>query len=87
MKKFEFMYGDTWYKYDSHGDGYIHRQNIYGDYVKHCPVPQGLAERIDEFDLSQCRIIMEAVIHGYVHGKLAGANDKVREIKRVLDID
>jgi hypothetical protein len=30
---------------------------------------------------------MTAVIHGYVHGKIAGVDDKTREIKRVLCID
>jgi hypothetical protein len=87
VKKFEFMYGDAWYKYDSHMDGYIYRKTASENYVLYCPVARELTERIDEFDLSQCRIIMTAVVHGYVHGKLTGANDKVREIKRVLDVD
>ena len=87
MKKLEFISGDTWYKYDSNLDGYIYRKTTSGNYVLYCPVSRELTEHIDEFDLSQCRIILEAVINGYVYGKTAGINDKIKEIKRVLDID
>lgn len=85
MKAFEFMYGDTWYKYEE--DGYIYRQNIYGHYMKHTPVVRELNQIIDNFSLPDKQTIMCAILHGFTYGKLAGAEDKTREIKRVLCID
>ena len=81
---FEFMYGDTWYKYEC---GYIHRQNCFGHYGKLVPVMRELDDQIDSYSLDQKQLIMGAIIHGFTHGKLAGAEDKTREIKRVLNID
>lgn len=81
---FEFMYNDTWYKYES---GYIYRQNIYGNYEQLTPVLQELNRCIDHFPLPDLQNIMGAIIHGYTCGKLVGAADKVREIKRVLCIE
>lgn len=37
--------------------------------------------------MDQPHTIMEAILYGFCHGKLAGAADKVNEIKRVLCID
>ena len=87
MKKnqtFEFMCGDTWYKYE---DGYLHRQNIYGNYEQLIPVVRELNQTIDNFSLPDKQNIMCAIVHGFTWGKYAGAGDKVREIKRVLNID
>ena len=81
---FEFMCGDTWYKYE---DGYLHRQNIYGNYEQLIPVVRELNQTIDSFSLPDKQNIMCAIVHGYTCGKLVGAGDKVREIKRVLNID
>ena len=81
---FEFMYNDTWYKYEN---GYIYRQNIYGNYEQLTPVLQELNRCINDFSLPDKQNIMGAIIHGYTCGKLVGAADKVREIKRVLNID
>ena len=81
---FEFMYGDTWYKY---ADGYIYRQDIYGDYEKRIPVVKELNQIIDNFSLPDKQTIMCAIIHGHTYGKYAGAAYKVREIKRVLCIE
>ena len=81
---FEFMYGDTWYKYYN---SYIYRQNICGDYIKHCPVLPDLERKLEEFAADQQHTIMEAILCGYYHGKMAGADAKVKEIKNVLCID
>ena len=84
MKPFEFMYGDTWYKYEN---GYIYRQDIYGVYVRLIPVMQELARDLDSYSLDQKQLIMGAVIHSYTYGKLDGARGKVKEIQRVLNLD
>lgn len=81
---FEFMYGDTWYKYEN---GYIYRQNIYGNFEQLTPVLLELNRCIDNFSLPDKQNIMGAIVHGYTCGKLVGAADKVREIKRVLCIE
>ena len=81
---FEFMYNDTWYKYEN---GYIYRQNIYGDFEQLTPVLPELKRYVDNFSLPDLQNIMGAIVHGYTCGKLVGAGDKVREIKRVLNID
>lgn len=81
---FEFMYGDTWYKYEN---GYIYRQNIYGDYIQMIPVVRELSQSIDNFSVPDKQNIMCAIVHGHTYGKMAGAADKCKEIKRVLCID
>lgn len=85
MKSFEFMYCDTWYKYEE--DGYIYRQNIYGHYVKHMPVLQELNRSLEDYSLDQKQTIMCAILHGFTCGKLAGKEEKVREIKNAFGID
>lgn len=81
---FEFMYCDTGYKYEN---GYIYRQNRFGHYGKLVPVVQELRCSLEDYSLDQKQTIMCAIIHGFTCGKLAGSTDKVREIKRVLEID
>ena len=81
MKTFEFMYGDTWYKYE---DGYIYSQNGYGPGI---PVVRELEQIVDNFSLPDKQNIMCAIVHGYTYGTYAGAADKVRELKRVLCIE
>lgn len=86
MKKelqFEFMYADTWYKYEN---SWIYRQNIYGDYVKHCPVLPDLVRKLEDLYTDQQHTIMEAILYGFCHGKMAGADAKIKEIKNVLCI-
>lgn len=78
---FEFMYGDTWYKY---ADGYIFSQNGYEPGI---PVVRELKQIIDNFSLPDKQNIMCAIVHGYTYGIQAGAADKVKEIKRVLCIE
>ncbi len=84
MISFEFMYGDSWYRYEN---GYIYRQNYFGQYEKFTPVVQELSSSLEDYSLDQKQTIMCAILHGFTYGKLAGSADKVREIKRVLDID
>ena len=78
---FEFMYGDTWYKYEN---GYIYSQN---DYEPGIPVVRELEQIVDNFSLPDKQNSMCAIVHGYTYGTYAGAADKVREIKRVLRIE
>lgn len=84
MKPFEFMYADSWYKYEN---SCIYRRNSYGDYTKHCPVLPDLERKLEEFTTDQLYTIMEAILYGYYHGMIAGADAKVKDIKRVLSID
>ena len=81
---FEFMYANTWYKYE---DGYIYRQNICWDYEQRIPVVKELNQILDNFSLPDKQNIMCAIVHGYTYGTYDGAADKVREIKRVLCIE
>jgi hypothetical protein len=37
--------------------------------------------------MDQQHTIMEAILYGYCHGKMAGADAKVKEIKNILCID
>ena len=83
-QSFEFMYGDTWYKYEN---GYIYRQNIYGNFEQLTPVLPELNRCIGDFSLPDKQNIMCAILHGYSCGKLVGAADKVRAIKNVLCLD
>ena len=78
---FEFMYNDTWYKY---ADGYIFSQN---GYERGIPVVKELNQIIDNFSLPDKQNIMCAIVHGHTYGKYAGAEAKVKEIKRVLCIE
>ena len=81
---FEFMYGDDWYKYE---DGWIHNKEFGNFYLHLCPVERELKEQLETLDLTQRRIIMSAIIHGYAHGRTAGQKDKIREFKRMFNID
>ena len=81
---FEFMYATSWYRYEN---SYIYKQNRFGDYTKLCPVLPDLVRKLEDFAQDQLCTIMEAMLYGYYHGKIAGAEDKTREIKNVLCID
>lgn len=84
MKSFEFMYGDTWYKYES---GYIYRQDINEFYQPYCPVYIELEGILKTFDAGQLRTVMSAIVHGYVYGKQDGRNNQIRDFKRLFNID
>lgn len=82
--QFEFMYADSWYKYEN---SWIYKRNIYGDYVKHCHVLPNLVRKLEDLYIDQQHTLMEAILYGYYQGTGVGATNKVNEIKRVLCID
>ncbi len=85
MKTFEFMYRDSWYKYE---DGHIKKQcSFTGDYDYFCPVLIDLSDKINSFSDDQLRTIMEAILHGYFYGIGEGRKEKIREFKRVFALD
>ena len=82
---FEFMYAGKWYKYDQ---GWIQQRQGSSDfYIKICPVNYYLHDKLDSLSADQLKSIMEAILHGYYHGFTAGRRDKIKEVKRVLDLD
>lgn len=83
-KTFEFMYNDTWYKYEG---GYIYRQDINDFYQPYCPVLIDLEGILNTFDTPQLQTIMAAIIHGFIHGKNAGRSQQINEFKRLFNID
>ena len=84
MKTCEFMYRDTWYKYE---DGHIKKRYGLTHYDYFCPVFVDLSDNIDSFSDDQLKTIMETILHGYFYGVGEGKKEKVREVKRVLNID
>lgn len=50
MKPFEFMYANSWYKYEN---SWIYKCNIYGDYAKHCPVLPDLVRKLEDLYVDQ----------------------------------
>lgn len=81
---FEFMYGDTWYKYE---DGHIRQQRGTDFYMYFCPVLNDIKDTLKDLPVNQCQLIMAAIVHGYFHGHAAGQRYKTTEVKRVLNID
>jgi hypothetical protein len=85
---FEFMYGDSWYKYEN---GWILKQDSFGDYDRYsdnfCPVPNDLNNNIESFSIDQLKIIMAAILHGYSYGVSQGKKHKIQEFKRVFQLD
>ena len=81
---FDFTYGGLQYKYE---DGWIHEHRGSNFYIKVCPVLAELKDNLDDFTLDQRVTVMRAILHGYFHGDAAGQREKIREFKRVFDID
>lgn len=81
---FEFMYDGEWYKYEC---GCIKMQRGDDFYVYFCPVSTRLNDKLKDLSIDECQTIMEAIVHGYIYGHAAGQQAKVREFKRVFDID
>lgn len=84
MKTFEFVYRDSWYRYEN---GHIKKKITFDCYDYFCPVYIDLSDKIDEFSDAQCKSIMEAVLHGYFCGIGEGKKEKIREFKRVFALD
>ena len=80
MKSFEFKYGNNWYLYDN---GHIKKKLTFDYYDYFCPVLIDLSDKIDNFSEDQLKSILEAILHAYFYGK----KEKIREFKRVLNLD
>ena len=84
MKSFEFVYGATWYKYEN---GRINKKNCFGSYDYFCPVHVDIHNQLKDLSIDQCKSIMKAILHGYICGIAEGKQEKIKEFKRVLQID
>ena len=80
---FEFMYGNTWYKYEG---GWIHKKTGFTLYEHFCPVHVDIQNQLGSLSADQLNNIMEAIIHGYCYGFTEGKKEKIREFKRVFNI-
>ena len=82
MNTFEFMYGDSWYKYE---DGLIHKQGTHEGWW----IPLFQVDDLDlsSFDATQLPTVMFALMCGYGHGIVRGKKEKIAEFKRVFNID
>ncbi len=85
MKTFEFMYNNSWYRFE--GDRITKQFGATEYYDYFCPVLRELSEKIDSFSDDQCKTIMEAILHGYFYGVSDGKKEKIREFKRVFALD
>jgi hypothetical protein len=81
---FEFMYSGECYKYE---DGSIRQPRGNGFSVFICPVSSDLKNKLNDLSADQLQSIMVAILHGYFHGFDTGRRDKIKEFKRVFDID
>ena len=79
----EFIFEDIIYKYEN---SWIYWKHDLGYYNKLCPVLSELEEILGLFTEEGQRTILEALVHGCIYGYQEGANEKIHEIKRVLDI-
>lgn len=84
-KTFEFMYGNSWYRFEGDRITKQFGSTEYYDYF--CPVAADLCEKIDSFSTDQLKSIMEAILHGYFYGVGDGKKEKIREFKRVFALD
>ena len=80
----EFIFEDIIYKYEN---GWIYWKHERGCFNRLCPVLRTLADILELFTEDGQITILEAIVHGCIHGYQEGANEKIREIKRALDID
>lgn len=81
---FEFIYNYATYKYDT---GWIYKKKNSSIYEGICPVNNDLKNNLTTFSAEQLQIIMCSVLHTYYHGYAEGQRAKVKEFKRVFDID
>lgn len=79
----EFIFEDITYKYEN---DWIYWKHELGYFNKLCPVLPELEGILGLFTKDGQITILEALVHGCIHGYQEGANEKIREIKRVLDI-
>ena len=81
---FEFMYSDTWYKYE---DGHIKKKCGFDYYDYFCPVLIDLSDNLKDLSADQLHSIMGAILHGYFYGVGEGKKAKIQEFKRVFQLD
>lgn len=80
----EFTFGDIIYKYEN---GWVYYKSDYGYFYKLCPVLAELEGILELFTLDGQITILEAIVHGCLYGYNDGKTAKIKEIKRVLNID
>lgn len=83
---FEFTFGNNEYKYD---DGKIYRKysakhNFY-DYF--CSVLNEFNDIADKLSTEQLSAILKAIIHSHDCGVIHGKTEKIKEFKRVFNLD
>ena len=85
---FEFMYGDTWYKYE---DGKLLKQNLLETYLDPldvvCPVLIELQQQMETIPEDVRPVVMQGLLHAYGYGIIDGKKKKIQEFKRVFNLD
>lgn len=81
---FEFMYGDSWYKYE---DNLIHKQGTHEGWWIPLFTVSSDDLNLDIFDSSQLPFVMSAIMCGYGNGIVRGKKEKIAEFKRVFALD
>lgn len=85
---FEFMYGDTWYKYE---EGKLMKQSSLGTYDSYfdtvCPVVRELQDQMEAIPEAVRPIVMQGLLHAYGYGIIDGKKKKIAEFKRVFNLD
>ena len=79
----EFIFEDIIYKYEN---SWIYWKHECGYFNKLCPVLPELEEILKLFTKDGQISILEALVHAACYGYQEGKNNKITEIKRVLDI-
>lgn len=85
---FEFMYYDSWYRYEN---GKLLKQNLMGKYLDPpdvvCPVLKELQGQMEFIPEDVRPIVMQGLLHAYGHGVVDGKNKKIAEFKRVFALN
>ena len=85
---FEFMYDDSWYQYK---DGMLVKQNSRGTYDSYfyrvCPVLIDLQNQLEAIPEYVRPRVMQGLLHAYHWGINNGKNEKIKEFKRVFNLD
>ena len=79
----EFIFEDIIYKYEN---GWIYYKTNHGYFDKLCPTLSSLDGVLDMLGSGQSIEVLETIVHGCLYGYRDGANAKVREIKKALEI-
>lgn len=79
----EFIFEDIIYKYEN---GWIYWKHELGYFNKLCPVLKELEDILELYTYDVRRTVLEALVHATCYGYQEGKNNKITEIKRVLNI-